>query len=234
LPQGINNTFLRSITKKLQSKNPEKLLRALKIALAEADVAGIETERLYSNTFVGTNDIVQDFVDEVYGALQRLNDSNLDEEIKAAFFHSAYDSYGRTSLCLSGGGALAFGHFGVVKALFDLDMLPKIISGSSAGTLAASICATRTDAELKVIFNAEFLKPHVNAMEGTWFTRILKLFNEGSLFDAESWRQKLSFFSNGDLTFSEAHARTGRILNICIVSKDGSRAKILNVLFFIN
>jgi hypothetical protein len=63
----------------------------------------------------------------------------MDEYKKREFFSDAFDSYGRTALCLSGGAALVFGHFGVVKALFDLKMLPHIITGTSAGTLAAAI-----------------------------------------------------------------------------------------------
>lgn len=108
-------------------------------------------------------------------------------------------------------------------------MLPKIVTGSSAGTLAACIISTRTDEELKnEMLLTENIKPHVNAMHGTWFQRFYRLITKGSLFDCEIWREELMFFSNGNMTFREAHDRTGRILNICVVSADGGHAKVLN------
>ena len=71
------------------------------------------------------------------GALRRLR-----------VFRDLRQSYGNTALCLSGGAANGYYHLGVVKALLHYEMLPKIVTGSSAGSLIGAAVATRTDAEL--------------------------------------------------------------------------------------
>lgn len=44
---------------------------------------------------------------------------------------------------LSGGGMLGMYHIGVVQTLMEADCMPNIIAGSSAGSMIASIIATR-------------------------------------------------------------------------------------------
>jgi len=44
---------------------------------------------------------------------------------------------------LSGGGILGMYHIGVVQTLMEADCMPNIIAGSSAGSMIASIIATR-------------------------------------------------------------------------------------------
>jgi len=44
---------------------------------------------------------------------------------------------------LSGGASMAVYHLGVIKALYEQDLLPRIISGSSAGSIVAAIICTR-------------------------------------------------------------------------------------------
>lgn len=39
-------------------------------------------------------------------------------------------------------------HFGVLKAFLEAGLLPRVITGTSAGGLVAAFCATRTDKEL--------------------------------------------------------------------------------------
>ena len=60
-----------------------------------------------------------------------------DDEIamaeKLEFFRRASHCFGRTALMLSGAGALGPFHVGVIKALVEEDLLPNVISGSSAG-----------------------------------------------------------------------------------------------------
>ena len=58
---------------------------------------------------------------------------------KSALFVYMRQAYGRTALMLSGGGGLGIYHIGIVKALFEADLLPRIISGSSAGLWMMSV-----------------------------------------------------------------------------------------------
>jgi predicted acylesterase/phospholipase RssA len=44
-------------------------------------------------------------------------------------------------------------HVGVVKALLDADVLPRVIAGTSAGGLIAALTCTRSDEELKLLLS---------------------------------------------------------------------------------
>lgn len=48
---------------------------------------------------------------------------------------------------LSGGAALGFYHVGVIKALMDNGLMPRIIGGASAGSICCAMVGTRTDEE---------------------------------------------------------------------------------------
>ena len=50
---------------------------------------------------------------------------------------------------LSGGGVLGFYHLGVVKTLLEQGLLPRVISGSSAGSIVAGVMGTHTNEELE-------------------------------------------------------------------------------------
>ena len=49
---------------------------------------------------------------------------------KLTFFNETRHAFGRSALMLSGGSTLGTYHVGVVKALADNKVLPKIISGA--------------------------------------------------------------------------------------------------------
>ena len=51
---------------------------------------------------------------------------------------------------------MGFYHIGVVKALMQNDLMPRVIGGSSAGSIVCSMIGTRTDEECKRdLFNVE-------------------------------------------------------------------------------
>ena len=53
---------------------------------------------------------------------------------------------------LSGGGVLGFYHLGVVKTLLEQGLLPRVISGSSAGSLVAGVVGTHAKRELEFFY----------------------------------------------------------------------------------
>lgn len=63
--------------------------------------------------------------------------------------------YGRSALLLSGGGGLGIHHLGVLRALYEHELLPRIISGSSAGALVSSLLCTKTEPELGQMLRGE-------------------------------------------------------------------------------
>lgn len=58
---------------------------------------------------------------------------------KLNFFNETRHAHGRTGLLLSGGAALGFYHCGVCKLLFNEGLLPRVISGASAGSSVAAV-----------------------------------------------------------------------------------------------
>lgn len=70
--------------------------------------------------------------------------------------------FGRSALLLSGGAGLGVHHFGVIKALHEAHLLPRIISGSSAGALVGSLICTTPDDELDALLDGDTpaLKSH--------------------------------------------------------------------------
>lgn len=70
------------------------------------------------------------------------------EAAKRAWVRAALHAHGCTALCLSGGGAVALYHLGVVKELHEHGLLPRVISGTSGGSIVAAMLACHTDVEL--------------------------------------------------------------------------------------
>ncbi|KAH9251912.1 hypothetical protein BASA81_010116 [Batrachochytrium salamandrivorans] len=64
------------------------------------------------------------------------------------FFSETLHSFGRTALLLSGGARLGMLHLGVIKALRDQKLIPRVISGSSAGSIIAVLLGAFRDDEL--------------------------------------------------------------------------------------
>jgi len=122
---------------------------------------GLLHEGLFSKALAGTKVLVETYHNVVCASLDFVCHSTSiigpgDEEedviptdAKLAFFNETRHSYGRTAFMLSGGAALGFYHVGVVKALMDNGLFPRVISGSSAGSIVCAMTGTRTDEECK-------------------------------------------------------------------------------------
>ncbi|KAK4190105.1 ADP-ribosylation factor family-domain-containing protein [Podospora australis] len=202
-------------------------LKALVEACVKNNFVGVENPRLYSQTYYGTKNLVQNFVDEVERSTKFLIDTKLiTKEDKRALFKGISANYGRTALCLSGGATFAYYHFGVVKALLEEDKLPDIITGTSGGALVAALVATRTNEELKKLLVPSLAHKITACSEPltVWFRRWWKT---GARFDSADWAQKCSWFCRGSMTFREAYERTGRILNVSCVPADPHSPTIL-------
>ncbi len=69
------------------------------------------------------------------GCPTQIAQDELPAEEKLAFFRETRHTFGRTALLLSGGGGLGTFHIGVVKALFEARLLPRVLAGSSVGSI---------------------------------------------------------------------------------------------------
>ncbi|ODA80155.1 hypothetical protein RJ55_03113 [Drechmeria coniospora] len=202
-------------------------LKALIEACVKNNFVGVENSRLYSQTYYGTKNLVQNFIEEVAKSINFLiKTRQLGAEEKGLLFKHVYANYGRTALCLSGGAAFAYYHLGVVKALLDADQLPDVITGTSGGALIAALVATRTNEELKQLLVPALAYRINGCSEGAavWLPRWWKT---GARFDSIDWAERCGWWTRGSMTFREAYQRTGRILNVTCVPADPHSPTIL-------
>ncbi|KAG7138955.1 Patatin-like phospholipase domain-containing protein like [Verticillium longisporum] len=202
-------------------------LRGLLEACVKNNFVGVENPRLYSQTYYGTKNLVQNFTDEVERSIKfLLNTKQLTQEEKRVLFKGMHANYGRTALCLSGGAGFAYYHLGVVKSLLDANLLPDVITGTSGGALVAALVATRTNDELKTLLVPALAGKITACRESfvTWFPRWWKT---GARFDSVDWARQCSWWTRGSMTFREAYERTGRILNVSCVPADPHSPTIL-------
>ena len=206
-------------------------LKMLVEACVKSNFAGTENPRLYSETYYGTKDLLQSFVDELEQSLGFLMQTSLlSNSDKFTLARHCHTNLGRSALCLSGGAAFAYYHFGVVKALLDAGLLPDVITGTSGGALVAALIATRTDDELKGLL-VPALAHRIDACSEPFGVKVRRWWRTGATFDSITWARKCSWFCRGSLTFREAYQHTGRILNVtCIPSDPHSPAILANYL----
>ncbi len=202
-------------------------LRGLVETCVKNNFAGIENPHLYSETYCGTKNLVQGYVDEVEACLGLISRSRrLTQEDKRALFKHLSNNFGRTALCLSGGATFAYYHFGVAKAMLDAGLLPDVITGTSGGALVAALLGTRTDEELKKLL-VPALANRLTACHDDVLTWAVRWWRTGARFDSVDWAQRCSWFSRGSMTFREAYDRTGRVLNVSCVPSDPYSPTIL-------
>jgi len=115
---------------------------------------GLLHEGLFSRAMAGSKLLIETYHNVVCAALDFVcdapvapTDEPIPNESRLAFFNETRHSYGRTAFLCSGGAALGFYHVGVVKALMMNGLMPRVLGGSSAGSIVTAIVATRTDEE---------------------------------------------------------------------------------------
>jgi TAG lipase/steryl ester hydrolase/phospholipase A2/LPA acyltransferase len=206
---------------------------ALIFALNEGihgNMGGMGRATLYRPAKFGTKCLIEDYVGEIVDALEhlaQLHESIISREEKLDFFHRARHSYGRTALMLSGGGAWGHFHIGVVKALLENNVLPNVISGSSAGSLVAAVIGTHTDEQLEESNHEDAL---VNAAkkEAKWISKML--FGESPQIDVRDLEEMVERLVP-DMTFQEALDLTGRNINISVAPADlHQTSRLLNAI----
>ena len=122
------------------------------------NLGNVGNPEIYAHARLGTKQLVVDYVAEVCSALEELcevDDPAFGPEAKQKFFQETAQSYGRSSLMLSGGATLGLFHVGVVKALFRENVLPVVMSGSSAGSVVAATVGTRGPEAVESLLDPE-------------------------------------------------------------------------------
>lgn len=178
------------------------------------NMGGMGRPELYERALHGTKALVSDYLQEMVDSLEHLSKVEVDGVSavhKLEFFRRASLCFGRSALLLSGGGIFGYFHVGVIKALVEQDLLPGVISGSSAGSLIAAIVGTHQRDELLQAFQPENLQVRTRraATRKGSFSRLLPRF---SFDDIQAHIERLV----PDLTFAEAFQKTGIAINISI------------------
>lgn len=205
------------------------MLYLLRTALSR-DLGGMGNIRLYKHTYIGTKNLIERYIDsalETIRSLVKIASSNVTLpdglETKDVLEQVVYarQAFGRSALLLSGGATFGMNHIGVLKALFEAHLLPRIISGASAGSIVASVLCTRTDEELPVVLR-QFPYGNLAVFEERdrpdgVLERLRRFLTEGAWIDIKYLTGVMRELL-GDMTFQEAYNRSRRILNICVSS----------------
>ncbi|KAL0929649.1 nte family protein [Colletotrichum truncatum] len=222
---GLIEARLKELDDARTNCDTRAMMHLVRTALCR-DLGGMGNVDLYRHSYVGTKQLIERYVDSAIQTIDGLVEKSqyaLPEGmgqrdiLESVLF--ARQSFGRSALLLSGGGTLGMSHIGVLKALFDVKLLPRIISGASAGSIVSAVICTRTDEEIPrlikefpygdlAVFDAEQNPDGV-------FDHMRRLLTEGSWSDIKHLTRVMRGLV-GDLTFQEAYNRTRRVLNICV------------------
>lgn len=190
------------------------------------NLGNIANPALYTYSMVGTKQLIEAYLDEVASSLDYLCRGDFIEfgfREKLDFFKTTGGAYGRSALMLSGGAALGLFHMGVLKALHEEKLLPQVISGSSAGSIMASVVGAHTDDEL-----VEMLKPETLYLNAFRYVGFGGLFKGKPMLDGSHLEACLEE-NIPDMTFEEAFRKTGRAINITVSPYDRHQdARLLN------
>lgn len=192
------------------------------------NMGGMGKSALYERARVGTKQLIVDYVDEIVAALELLASDQIDdisEEEKQDFFRRARHCFGQSALMMSGSGMLLYFHLGVVKALFEQNLLPSVMSGSSGGAIVGCMLATHSDEELKKFFDPHFLAHEIEAEAGL-LSVVSKLRPRVLPFEEiREWINRLI----PDQTFQESLQKTGRQMNVSIAPAETHQtSRLLN------
>jgi len=187
----------------------------------------LNSPELYTQAYSGTKYIISEYFQEIEDSINYICDNDfagITDNDKLKIFEEGNRIHGNTALMLSGGASFGIYHLGVVKALHEQNLLPRIIVGSSMGAIVAAAACSKTDEELKEYF-ANPKAIHRVAIKMHELTNIM---STGSVMDPT---QLIEHIHNniGDFTFKEAFEKTGRTLNISVsATRKRQRPRVLN------
>ena len=184
--------------------------------------------RMYKHTHIGTKDLIERYITSALETLDALLD--ISAKAKCDGMESKYileqvlssrQAFGRSALLLSGGATFGMNHIGVLKALWETKLLPRIISGASAGSIVCAVVCTRIDEEipslLETFCDGDLAVFEEEGNEEGVLRKAARFLTHGALWDINHLTRVMKDLL-GDITFQEAYNRTRKILNICVSS----------------
>ncbi|KAL8670212.1 MAG: hypothetical protein Q9168_005234 [Polycauliona sp. 1 TL-2023] len=184
--------------------------------------------RLYKHSLVGTKDLIERYISSALATLDALLD--VSEKCKCDGLESKYileqvlfsrQAFGRSALLLSGGATFGMNHIGVLKVLWEARLLPRIISGASAGSIVCAVLCSRTDEEIPEVLenfcHGDLAVFEEEGNEQGLLGKAARFLKFGAMFDISHLTRVMKDLL-GDMTFQESYNRTRKILNICVSS----------------
>jgi predicted acylesterase/phospholipase RssA len=217
-----------TVLKKLRrSRDADRTIFRLREEL-HGNLGNMANPALYQHARTGTKKLINKYLDEVCHCLHLLCDTDteaLPPMRKRRFLKRAARSFGRSCLLLSGGASLGMFHLGVIKELEAEGIMPRVITGSSAGAIIAGIVASHTDEELE-----EMLVPSRIEFEWARMFGITDMIKGSGVMDQTLLKKSIDR-NIPNMTFLEAYAHTNRILNITVSPADPNQfPRLLNYL----
>lgn len=205
----------------------ERMLFLIRTSLTR-DLGEMGNLKMYQHSHIGTKDLVEKYINtalETLDALLTVSGKAKCDGLESKYILeqvlSARQAFGRSALLLSGGATFGMNHIGVLRALWEARLLPRIISGASAGSIVGAVVCTRTDEEVPQLM-ASFCDGDLAVFdeegnEDGLMEKLARFLKHGALYDISHLTRVMRDML-GDLTFQEAYNRTRRILNICVSS----------------
>ncbi|KAH8803216.1 acyl transferase/acyl hydrolase/lysophospholipase [Xylogone sp. PMI_703] len=220
-------TRLRELDTARINCDVKAMLHLVRTALSR-NLGGMGNIALYKHSHIGTKDLIERYIDSTVDTIRALVETSkqaLPEglEMKDIMEQVLYarQAFGRSALLLSGGATFGMNHIGVLKTLYEAKLLPRIISGASAGSIVCAVLCTRTDEELPAVLEnfpyADLAVFEEDGREDGILERLRRLLTQGAWIDIRHLTRVMRDWL-GDMTFQEAYNRSRRILNICVSS----------------
>ncbi|GFF24831.1 putative patatin family phospholipase [Aspergillus lentulus] len=191
------------------------------------DLGNMSNAALYRHSHVGTKDLIDRYITTALDTISMLVElagkkcDVLESRYMLDQLLAARQAFGRSALLFSGGATFGMNHIGVLKALWEAKLLPRIISGASAGSIVCAVFCTRTDDELPALLDTyaygDFAVFDEEGQEENILQKTARFLKHGSFLDISHLARVMRNWL-GDITFQEAYNRTRRILNICVSS----------------
>lgn len=229
--QHADMALIRNRLDKLKRANHagdmEEMLSLIRNDL-KRDLGAMCNVQLYLHCHTGTKHLIDEWTDIVKYTIERLLEhcetaSAPDVDRYLHTLKAARQSFGNSALMLSGGGTLGMCHIGVVKCLVQEGLLPRIVCGSSAGSIVGAVLATQKP-DIVLAKLDELCCGDVNVfqdqseIQGVLGMSINILMGQPGFEIRNLCRVMQSLL--GDITFKEAYNRTGMVLNIHVSSGD--------------
>lgn len=227
-----DHELIKAHTAQLRALRQRHDLPALRDLIEESlhrNLGDLSNPALYDYAHLGTKTLILGYLDELAYTMDWLCDTPLpgySDERKLEMVNEALRVFGRSALILSGGGALGLFHLGVVKALWEQDLLPQVISGASMGAIVAAGVCTRNDEELAQLWE-DISQIHRRAVR---IQSPLKWLDTASILAPDQLVEHVEA-NIAPMTFKESWQHSGRQLNIAVSpTRRRQKPRLLNAL----